>query len=448
MAEILTLVETTARAITDDLTKQNNQAQEEQTDAVKNLQIKFNEQQVKSKKAQDKDDPDKTTGQMKQRSIHSTCIRTNKNCETENTMATQTERNQPRKESEIQQLYEGIQQHQREMQLQKVEMQQLQQQHQREMQLQKAAMQQFQHQHQQELKLHTVAMQKVQQQHDRETNKQNEDVQALQQQVKSLGTTLDITTNLNTVDKTRTQRQQNVAHDQTRSQSQTTTGSQHDQPTTSVVTTKYDNPTNEITVWEQPSDGIIQSSRGATATLSRNLFDTLYITEDTKHRAPTLAIRNELLEYQRRKLTTRPGHTTNGQSWTNQNKYTAQTKPTNNTITTTIQNTRHSSSNTSSTDKNFNTRKRSGNPARTPTQGYTHEAETVSDIKETHHSINATRTSVPTLLPTTTRSTRNTPQANTWNVAPATRATQHENNKDQRFQDTTDEEALSGTTAR
>ena len=91
MAEIQTMRETTARAITDDLTKQNNQAQEEHTDAVKNLQIKFNEQQVKSKKSQDKDDPDKTTGQMKLRSIHSTCIRTN----------------------EIHKLYEEMQEHQR-----------------------------------------------------------------------------------------------------------------------------------------------------------------------------------------------------------------------------------------------------------------------------------------------------------------------------------------------
>ena len=79
MAEIQAMLDTYARDITDDLINK-------ETDAVRNLQIQFNEQQqVKSNKAAVKDDPDKTTGQTQQPSIYSTCIRTNENCNKDNT---------------------------------------------------------------------------------------------------------------------------------------------------------------------------------------------------------------------------------------------------------------------------------------------------------------------------------------------------------------------------
>ena len=77
-----------------------------------------------------------------------------------------------------------------------------------------------------------------------------------------------------------------------------------------------ENPPHDNTPWQPPEDGKIRSHRHATATLSRNRFDTLYITEDndddtnTKNRRPKLKIRNDLLEYQRRHLTTHTVPTT------------------------------------------------------------------------------------------------------------------------------------------
>jgi hypothetical protein len=90
---------------------------------------------------------------------------------------------------------------------------------------------------------------------------------------------------------------------------------------TSVITGQHDNRTNDNTQWQPPEDGKIQSQRSATAKLSRNQFDILYVTEgetdeeiNTTNWIPRLKIRNELLEYQRRHLTTGTMHITDTNS--------------------------------------------------------------------------------------------------------------------------------------
>ena len=172
----------------------------------------------------------------------------------------------------------------------------LNQQQQTEEKLQQVAMHKLQQRHQQEMQ-----QQKVE--HDIDIRKLYTNMQALQQQVDSLGTTNSISTHLPTAETPRTQRQNKVAQ-KTRSRSQTTNETQNYQSNTSVVTTKYANPTTHDALWQPSVDGVIQSHRGAPATLSRNRFDNLYITGDTDHDndtirwEPTLYIRNELLEYQ------------------------------------------------------------------------------------------------------------------------------------------------------
>ena len=116
------------------------------------------------------------------------------------------------------------------------------------------------------------------------------------------------------VETPRTPRQNKVAQ-KTRSRSKTTNETQKYQPNTSVVTTKYENPTKHDALWQPSEDGVIQSRRGAPATLSRNRFDNLYITGETDHDndtirwEPKLYIRNELLEYQHSNLQTRTTNT-------------------------------------------------------------------------------------------------------------------------------------------
>jgi hypothetical protein len=134
MAELQAILKTTPRDNTDDLRKQHQTVNEEQTDAVKNLKTQFNKQTVTSKKAKEskdpeqskgqneqpvksqkakvkekpdkttgskvKNEPEKTTGQTNQRPIHSTRVRINESCETE-TMATQTKRNKPSRDKEM-----------------------------------------------------------------------------------------------------------------------------------------------------------------------------------------------------------------------------------------------------------------------------------------------------------------------------------------------------------
>ena len=382
MADIQAIMTKTARDIKDDLKKQEN---EEQTDAVKNLQIRFNEQQVKSKKATVKDKPDKTTGQTQQGSIHSTCIRTNQNCETENTMVTQTKRNQPSKDHEMHKLYE--------------------------------------------------------------------DMQELQRRFERLQQTNNASTTPTEVDTPRAQRQHNVTHTQTRSPSTTATES-HKVPTQNVITDN-DKRTNENSQWQPPEDGVIQSHRGATATVSINRFENLYNTEENDHEnnnirwvlrwVPQLYIRNELLEYQRRHLKkctantrdTRTQHTPTsttmsklltkprrGQAPRHRKADTAQTHGTLHSWT----NKPTSKSPTEPTNKSF-TRKQDGPTTHNPTNGNTNADELSSmddnnsteqdttnegDNDEDHNSSTETSTKVPTLQTNTKRSIRERPQAHTW----------------------------------
>ena len=130
----------------------------------------------------------------------------------------------------------------------------------------------------------------------------------IQLRIESLQQTNNANTSTAVVDTPRAEKQHNVAHTKTWSPSTKATESHK-------VITDNDISTNAILQWQPPEDGIIQSHRGATATVSINRFDNLYNTEEREQDSknirwvlqwvPQLEIRQILREYQRRHLRTR-----------------------------------------------------------------------------------------------------------------------------------------------
>jgi hypothetical protein len=241
MAQLQAILKTTARDTTDDLRKHNQRVNKEQPDAVNNFQIKFNEQQVESKKAKETEVFNKTTRQVKQRSIHSTCIRPPEHCEIENSMATQTKRNQPNKDTAKRMLYKERLLTRRSppnnghetlhekptttgstpVQLTTAELQAMMTTTARN--ITKDLLQQ----HQQEMKLQQVEMSKL-----------STHIQALQQQVERLEKTQTKITNMKPVENLRAQRQHNIAQ-KIQSGSTEKKETQTHKSITSVVTTTY-----------------------------------------------------------------------------------------------------------------------------------------------------------------------------------------------------------------
>ena len=147
-----------------------------------------------------------------------------------------------------------------------------------------------------------------------EMHKHQQRAHEIQLRIESLQQTKNVNTSTAVVDTPRAEKQHNVAHTKTWSPSTTETEPRK-------VFTDNDISTNAILQWQPPEDGIIQSHRGATATVSINRFDNLYNTEEREQDSknirwvlqwvPQLDIRHELLEYQRRHLRTRTATTNN-----------------------------------------------------------------------------------------------------------------------------------------